>query len=45
MNGQRKSVQFDDNVMVIYYKASERIIKKNKFKKLLECLSKLWKKE
>jgi hypothetical protein len=45
MNGQHKSVQFDDNVIIIYYNAREKIVKKNKFKKLLECLSKLWKKQ
>ena len=45
MNGTQKSVRFDENVMIIYYKSNEKIVKKNKFKKLLECLSKLWKKE
>ena len=45
MNETRRSVHFDDNVIIIYYKSNEKILKKNKFKKLLECLSKLWKKE
>ena len=46
MNGTQKSVHFDDNVIIIYYKPNEQIVKKkNIFKKLLQKLSKIWKKE
>lgn len=38
-----KSVQFDDNVVIITYKSNERIVKKSLLKKILKRLSKLWK--
>lgn len=44
-NDTEKLVQFDDKITIIKYKSNQRIIKKNIFKKFLERLKKLRKKQ